>query len=428
LTSIPSNYATDTEVANAIASAVSAIPPQVQSDWTEDDTSDPSYIQNKPETEAVTISTLVAGDNITITASGDNVVISSVGGSSSGTTYTAGTGIDITNDVISVDNTVATKTWVGNQGYLTSVPSQYITETELSSELADYALKTDIPDPVSGASGIKVEDSVVALDNPVGLVAGENITITVSGDSAIIAGQAGGGSSYTAGTGIDITNDVISVTDPNKVFIAEYGVTTNSQISAAVNAGKVVVCKYYDNAIGTVYIPAVATTDSVWAPGEIVFQGKVLDAGTPKLLQLVRAQSWGSSKLAYDPLQVQANWNETSSSSKAYIQNKPDLSSFVTSTTASAIAEAEIANVDVCPIIAGQNITITASGSNAVIDATVDTSTLATKAEVQAVSGAIPDTTGMVTYSGNTAINHIQLVSSLPVSPDANTLYLIPEA
>lgn len=337
LTSIPSNYATDTEVANAIASAVSAIPPQVQSDWTEDDNSDPSYIQNKPETEDVTLSTLVAGDNITITASGDNVVISSVGGSGSGTTYTAGTGIDITNntisidntvalktdipdtsdmatktwvgqqgyltsipstyatdaevsaaiataigsipaqvqsnwtesasaspayiqnkptevsvdfcpiiagsnititasgdsavisstasggstytagtgiditnDVISVDNTIATKTWVGQQGYLTSVPSQYITETELSSELTDYALKTDIPEPVSGASGIKVEDSVVALDNPVGLVAGENITITVSGDSAIIAGQAGG-STYSAGTGIDITNNTISV-------------------------------------------------------------------------------------------------------------------------------------------------------------------------------------------------------------------------
>lgn len=345
-TDIPdvTSFVTSSQVSAIVEAATSDIPAQVQSDWTEDDTTDPSYIQNKPQTEAITFSTLVAGDNITITASGDNVVISSTGGGGGGSTYTEGTGIDITNDVISIDDSVvATKTWVGNQGYLTSVPSQYITETELSSELDDYALKTDIPDPVSGASGISVNDNIVALDNPVGLVAGENITITVSGDSAIISGQAGGGSSYSAGTGIDITNSVISI-DNTVALKSEIPDTTG-----------------------------------------------------------MATQTWVGQQ------------------------------GYVNSSTASAIAEAEVASVetlaiDVCPIIAGQNVTITASGSNAVIDAVVDTSTLATKAEVQTVSAAIPDTTGMVTYSGNTAINHIQLVSSLPASPDANTLYLIPEA
>ena len=389
-----SNLASTTYVDNRIASAINIVEgeipdvsdmatktwvnnqgfltEQVQSDWTEYNSSDPAYIKNKPTEVSVDFCPIIAGSNITITASGDSAVISSTGGGG-GSTYTAGTGIDITNDVISIDDSVvATKTWVGNQGYLTSIPSQYITETELSGELADYALKTDIPDPVSGASGITVNDNVVALDNPVGLVAGENITITVSGDSAIIAGQAGGGSSYTAGTGIDITNNVISVTDPNKVFIATYGVTTNSQISAAVNAGKVVVCKYNDLPMGTVYLPSVRGADSMGYYGEPIFQGEIYNNSTPKLLQLkCDDMGWSASELAYDPLQVQANWNETSSSSKAYIRNKPNLSSFVTSTTASAIAEAEIASVDVCPIIAGQNITITASGNSAVIDAQV---------------------------------------------------------
>lgn len=470
LTSVPSTYATDAEVSAAIATAIASVPAQVQSNWTESASASPAYIQNKPTEVSVDFCPIIAGSNITITASGDSAVISSTGGGG-GSTYTEGTGIDITSDVISIDDSVvATKTWVGNQGYLTSVPSQYITETELSSELSTYALKTDIPDPVSGASGVKVEDSIVSLDNPVGLVAGENITITVSGDSAIIAGQAGGGSSYTAGTGIDITNNVISVTDPNNVFIAEYGVTTNSQISSAANAGKVVVCKYNDLPMGTVYLPAVRGADSMGYYGEPIFQGEIYNNSTPKLLQLkCDDMGWSASELAYDPLQVQANWNESNGSSKAYIRNKPDLSSFVTSTTVSAIAEAEVASVetlaiDVCPIIAGQNVTITASGSSAVIDATVDTSTLATKAELQTVSAAIPDTSdmatqtwvcnqgyltsipstyatdvevtqavtgatqNMVSYTGNTAINHIQLVSSLPASPDANTLYLIPEA
>ena len=423
LTSIPSTYATDSEVSAAIATAIASIPAQVQSDWTEDDTTDPAYIQNKPDEVSVDFCPIIAGSNITISASGDSAVISSTGGGG-GSTYTAGSGIDITNDVISVDSTIATKTWVGNQGYLTSVPSQYITETELATELTPYALKTEIPEPVSGASGVKVEDSVVSLDNPVGLVAGENITITVSGDSAIIAGQAGGGES--------------------NVFIAEYGVTTSNELQTAINAGKEVVCKFTSTSnpdCGTVYLLPIYGTDNTRYPSEIAFEGVIydVDSGMSGKHKWLRANcaynNWYNSTMDYDPLQVQANWNETNSSSKAYIQNKPDLSSFITSSTASAIAEAEIANVDVCPIIAGQNVTITASGSSAVIDVSVDTSTFATKteltnveADVQTVSAAIPDTTGMVTYSGNTAINHIQLVSTLPGSPDANTLYLIPEA
>ena len=401
LTSIPSTYATDSEVSAAIATAIASIPAQVQSDWTEDDTTDPAYIQNKPDEVSVDFCPIIAGSNITISASGDSAVISSTGGGG-GSTYTAGSGIDITNDVISVDSTIATKTWVGNQGYLTSVPSQYITETELATELSTYALKSEIPEPVSGASGVKVEDSVVSLDNPVGLVAGENITITVSGDSAIIAGQAGG-SSYTAGTGIDITNNVISVTDPNKVFIAEYGRTTQSELWTAWQANKEIFVHYRETYGDDFNLPLNYHPDdwsTLYTFSGLVYRNNGYTTGYKFVVidfdgERSNPGNWKITQYNYDPLQVQANWNETNSSSKAYIQNKPDLSSFVTSSTASAIAAAEVASVE---------------------------------ADVQTVSAAIPDTTGMVTYSGNTAINHIQLVSTLPGSPDANTLYLIPEA
>ena len=455
LTSIPSYYATDSEVYNATVTAIQTatanVQAQVQSNWTETASASPAYIQNKPTEVSVDFCPIIAGNNITITASGDSAVISStasVGGS--GTSYSEGFGIDINNNTISVDTSIvalassipdtsdmATKTWVGNQGYLTSVPSQYITETELSSELTDYALKTDIPDPVSGASGVKVEDSVVSLDNPVGLCAGENITITVSGSSAIISGQAGG-SSYTEGTGIDITNNVISVdtsTIATQTWVGNQGYLTS--------------------------IPSTYATDS-------------------------EVQSAIQSATANLP---QSDWTESSTSSLAYIQHKP-----------------EIEEVTFCPILAGSGVTISASGDSAVINASVDTSTLATKSEVNAVeahvqivSAAIPDTSdmatktwvgnqgyltsipssyatdtevsaaiatattdmatktwvgnqgyltsipasyatdvevtqavtgatqNMVSYSGNTAINHIQLVSTLPGSPDANTLYLIAE-
>lgn len=46
---------------------------------------------------------------------------------SGGATYTAGSGIDITNDIISVDDdVVATKNWVGSQNYLTAITSAMI--------------------------------------------------------------------------------------------------------------------------------------------------------------------------------------------------------------------------------------------------------------------------------------------------------------
>ena len=75
---------------------------QVQSDWAETDTSDVSYILNKPATKP-----LVAGSGISITEGASNVTIAATGGGGGGATYTAGNGINIdANNEISVDTTV----------------------------------------------------------------------------------------------------------------------------------------------------------------------------------------------------------------------------------------------------------------------------------------------------------------------------------
>lgn len=88
------------EIVSAINVVTSNIPEQVQSDWTEDDTTDPSYIKNKPDEINI-----VAGSGINITASGDDLIISATvtGG---GQTYQEGYGIDINGDTISVDTNV----------------------------------------------------------------------------------------------------------------------------------------------------------------------------------------------------------------------------------------------------------------------------------------------------------------------------------
>ena len=115
-----------------------------QADWTESDDSDPSYIQNKP-----TIVGIAAGSNVSISEENNTLTIAATD-----TTYTAGTGISISNGAIS-----------------NSDPLPAHTSTE---------------------SG-----KVLGVDN--------------NGDLGWVAQGGGGGGSYSAGTGIDITAGTISV-------------------------------------------------------------------------------------------------------------------------------------------------------------------------------------------------------------------------
>ena len=64
--------------------SVSGIAPQIQSDWNQTNSSSVDYIKNKPEEYG-----LLAGDNISITASGNNFIISSTSSEASGVNYQA---------------------------------------------------------------------------------------------------------------------------------------------------------------------------------------------------------------------------------------------------------------------------------------------------------------------------------------------------
>ena len=117
--------------------------------------------------------TLTAGENITIDA---NNVISAVGG---GSTYTAGNGIDITNDTISVDTTVVA------------------TQNDLSGK----------QDTLTAGANITITNNEISATDTV-YTAGTNITISANNEISATD------TTYTAGNGIDITNDVISVITP----------------------------------------------------------------------------------------------------------------------------------------------------------------------------------------------------------------------
>ena len=83
--------------------------PQEQANWNESDSSSVQYIQNKPDLSVYAttqaMNTALAGKQDTLTA-GTNVQIANNVISATDTTYTAGTGIDITADVISVETPV----------------------------------------------------------------------------------------------------------------------------------------------------------------------------------------------------------------------------------------------------------------------------------------------------------------------------------
>lgn len=147
--SVVTGYATEAYVDAAISAVTGGSFEQVNADW--DATSGVAEILNKPETEDVTVGNVIAGDNISITASGDDIVISSTGG---------GTG-DVTEaELATVSGVLESEI----QTVSAAIPdtSIYATETDLQTvsaaipesesvefeelDLSDYALASAIPD------------------------------------------------------------------------------------------------------------------------------------------------------------------------------------------------------------------------------------------------------------------------------------------
>ena len=150
--------------------SVSGIAPQVQSDWNQTNTSSVDYIKNKPEEYG-----LLAGDNISITASGNNFIISSTASAATGVNYQAGYGIDITGDTISVDASIIPST------------SAYATHTEVNNVSA--AIIAQIPEQQVNSDWTATSGVAEILNKPneSELIAGPGVSITASGSNYIIS-------------------------------------------------------------------------------------------------------------------------------------------------------------------------------------------------------------------------------------------------
>ena len=162
------------DLVNLIAEVSASIPTgsvtQVQSDWNQTNSSSVDYIKNKPEEYG-----LLAGDNISITASGSNFIISSTASAATGTNYQAGYGIDITGDTISVDASIIPST------------SDYATHTEVNNVSA--AIIAQIPEQQINSDWTATSGVAEILNKPneCELIAGAGVSITASGSNYIIS-------------------------------------------------------------------------------------------------------------------------------------------------------------------------------------------------------------------------------------------------
>lgn len=240
----------------------SDIPAQQQADWTQADTSAPSYIAHKPTLAAVATSgdygdlsnTPTINNVPAVTSSDDNKVLkaSYTGGVGSyswenetGTTYTAGTGIDIDqNNAISVENPLPSST-SADEGKVLKVDANGDPEwatggggTQVQSDWAEtdttdpsYIENKPTPKTLVAGQGIAISESSASLTvtntvarDAVNLVAGSGVTLTQSGSDLTISSA---GTTYTAGEGIDITNDEISLEAPVDL-VAGPGITVDN--------------------------------------------------------------------------------------------------------------------------------------------------------------------------------------------------------
>ena len=430
------------------------------SNWNETDTQSINYIQNKPDLSVYTTSSqvsaiasayasggggsgvnyqagdhiaitgttisvtgignVIAGSNISIAASGENIVISSSGGAQVQANWD--------------ESDSSSPAYIQNKPSIPQSPEQSDWNETDSSSLAYIKNKPNISEAYTGASGIAIDNSVISLDEPLGIVAGSGINIVIEGDSAIIcvSGVTGGGSSYNEGYGIDINNDTISVdttvipdvsavqqmiaaaSGSNNLFIATYNVTSWSDINNAITSGKYVICLIYEFNQPRYW----AVLGEGWNGDFIRFYRLERPSGVNPAKYIVYVCRRLSSGYNWytETYNLQADWNETVINSTSFIKNKPDLSVYTTSTQVSAIVEAATGSIPT-PVQVNSDWNAT-SGVAEILNKPVEANLLAGSGITIAASGS--------DYVINTT--PIELVTALPANPVSGVLYLIPEA
>ena len=316
--------------------------PQVQSDWTEQDSSDPSYIQNKPNLAAVATS----GDYDDLSNKPNLASVATSGSYDDLSDKPSIPAPQVQSDWTESDNTKAD--YIKNKPSLASVATSgdyddlnnkpNLAAVATSGDYDDLSNKPAIP-PAQVQSNWNESDSSskayiqnkpnlasVAtsgdyddLSNkptiPVvkTLVAGQNVTLDETASTITINAEGGGG---------HITQEQANWTETNP--------QEPSYIRNKPNLASVATSGSYDDLTDKPSIPA-AQVQSDWSQSDNTQVDYIKNK--PSLASVATSGDYDdlNNKPTIPAAPVQSNWNESDISSLAYIQNKPNLASVATS-------------------------------------------------------------------------------------------------
>lgn len=308
--------------------------------------------------------------------------------------YDAGWGIQILNNVISVNPSIIPddiNLVAGNNIGITVSGSNLVISAS-GSDLSDYATLEQLQDSVELVTGLiptiqlNESDQVTAINN-----------YPIYSES--------GGTQYSAGDGIDITNNVISVDntvalksdipDVSNLVTEEELVTAVTAVSARIPPAQVQSNWIETNTSSKAYIQNKPLEYSVVAGQNIGIAvngtNLVISAANPDLTSYATHSEVNNVSGAIvnliPPAQVQSNWTETNTSSKAYIKNKPNLTVYATHTEVNNVSGAIVNEIPDVSSYATRSEVNTVSG--AIVNLIPDVSSYATHTEVNNVSGAI---------------------------------------
>jgi hypothetical protein len=292
---------------------------QEQADWTESDSSDVSYIKNKPAVKPV-----VAGSNITITEGNDAITISATA----------------TQQVQADWNEVDTS----DPSYIQNKP-----------DLSVYATTQDMNTALAGKQDVISDLSTIRSGAALGATSvqpSDLATVATTGDYGDLLNtptvdQTYDATSTNAQSGVAVASAIAN----SGLFEATYGTTTLAAVQNAISAHKIVYCRVSGRMAFLAYI-GVSKVEFQY------YRSNSNGTGDSVFVYTVDSLGWNTTER---PAYVQSDWNTSSSSEASYIQNKPDLSVYATESelTAGLATKQDT-------LTAGSNITIT----NNVISAT----------------------------------------------------------
>jgi hypothetical protein len=350
--------------------------------------------------------TLIAGANITIEHTGAGDVISSTGGGGGTTEYTAGTGIvvDNTEHTISVaNNVVIDGSYVHTDNNFTNADASKLSGIEAGAEQnvqSDWSVTDTSSDAyIANKPDLSQYATQSDLDNyqPM-LTAGQNISIDTTTWTISASGAAAQIQSDWAQTN-DQSVDFIKNKPQNLVQDADYVHTDNNFTNADVSK------------LAGIAAGAEVNVQSDWSVTDSSSDAYI--ANKPQNLvqdasyvhtdnNFTTAEKTKLSGIAAGAeVNVQANWNETDSSSDAYILNKPDLTDYVTDTELQTILQGYQE-----ALTAGNGISI----SSGTISAKVDGSTITVNSngELVATGSSFTQQQSNWTQVDTTAVDYIK--------------------